>query len=252
MSHLFDGYSRKARLAPAFIGAFPVILVCVALIPALINWKKLWLLLVASGAVILVDQLVRDRGRAIQPGLWESWGGPPTTSALRHNGARNQTLLTRRHQRITTLIDQPIPSRRQEARNPAKADEAYEVAVKYLISQTRDTSEFRLVFLENCHYGFRRNMLGIRPIGLAVSVTAFLASMGGIVASHYGLIIWKDGFAVTACASLGLVFFWWRVVNSEWVKSAANDYAERLLDALEVLPLTQQENTQADSSRIQP
>lgn len=251
ISHLFDGYSRKARLTPALIGAFPVILVCVALTPALVNWKKLWLLVVASGTIILVDQLVRDRGRAIQSDLWASWGGPPTTLALRHDGAKNQTLLARRHQKISTLLDQAMPSKRQETRNPAKADEAYEVAVKYLISQTRDTSHFRLIFLENCNYGFRRNMFGMRAIGLSISLAVCVACTAGVVASYCGLLVWKPGFALAAGASLGLALFWWRIVNAEWVRSAANDYAERLFDALDVLPLPPQENSQGSNPASQ-
>jgi hypothetical protein len=145
-----------------------------------------------------------------------------------------------------------MPSKRQETRNPAKADEAYEVAVRYLISQTRDTSQFRLIFLENCHYGFRRNMLGMRTISLMVSIAVFTASAGGVVASHYGLLVWRPGFALAACVSLGLAIFWWRVVNPDWVKSSAADYAERLLDALDVLPLSPQENLQGDSPQAQP
>lgn len=252
ISHFFDEYSRKARLTPALIGALPVIVACVALIPTLVNWKKLWLLVVASGTVILVDQLVRDRGRAIQSDLWASWGGPPTTLALRHGSAKNQTLLARRHQKISTLLDQPMPSKRQETRNPVKADEAYEVAVRYLISQTRDASKFRLIFLENCHYGFRRNMLGMRTVGLWTSLAVCAACAGGVVASYYKLLVWKPGFALAACVSLALAFFWWRIVNSEWVRSAANDYAERLLDALDVLPLTPQESPQGNSPASQP
>lgn len=242
LSHFFDGYSRKARIAPAFIVAFPIILVCAALAPTAVNWNKLWLLVVASGAVMVVDQLVRDRGRSIQNDLWNSWGGPPSTLALRHDGAKNATLLARRHRKLAELLGQPMPTKRQELRNPAKADEAYEVAVKYLISQTRDTVQFRLIFLENCHYGFRRNLLGMRPVGLFVSLTACSGSAAGAVASHFGWLAWKAGFVLVACASLILSIFWWRVVKSDWVRSAANDYAERLLDSLDVLPLILQEN----------
>ncbi|MFF0793288.1 hypothetical protein [Streptomyces spiralis] len=248
IGHLFDGYSRKARLAPAFIVAFPVTLLCVALIPTLVNWNKLWLLAVASGTVILVDQLVRDRGRAIQPGLWGAWGGPPATQALRHSGAKNLTLLARRHQKLATLLDQPMPTKRQELRNPAKADEVYEMAVKYLISQTRDTAQFRLVFLENCHYGFRRNMLGVRSLGLAISIFVCAATVGAVAASYYGLLVWKIGFALVAIVSLALSLFWWKLVNSDWVKSAASDYAERLLEVLDVLPLAPSANVSGDGS----
>ena len=35
--------------------------------------------------------------------------------------------------------------------------------------------KFPLVYEENCNYGFRRNMFGLRPIGIAVSVIAAVA-----------------------------------------------------------------------------
>ncbi len=235
LGNLFDGYSRRARIAPAFIATLPVTLVCMVLIPSLARWNKLWLLATASGMMILIDQLVRDKGRAIQPALWREWGGPPTTQGLRHRGSQNTALLARQHKKLSLLLGEPMPSKRQELRNPQKADEAYETAVKYLISRTRDTTAFRLIFLENCHYGFRRNMLGIRNIGLGVSMTVLLGTLGAVFVSLHGLVVWRAGFALVAVVSLLLGVFWWRVVDSDWVRSAATNYAERLLDSLEVL-----------------
>ncbi len=235
LGQLFDGYSRRARVAPAFITALPVTLLCVVLVPSLANWNRLWLLAVAGGTLILIDQLVRDKGRAIQPALWHSWGGPPATQALRHNGSTNSILLARQHGKLASLLGVPMPSRRQESRNPQKADEAYETAVRYLISRTRDTNIFRLVYLENCHYGFRRNMLGMRKIGLTVSVTVFLGTAGAAIASFYALVVWKVGFVLVSVVSLFLSAFWWKAVNSRWVESAAKCYADRLLESLDVL-----------------
>ncbi|MFF9627079.1 hypothetical protein [Streptomyces griseosporeus] len=196
-----------------------------------------------------MDQIVRDRGRAIQPDLWSSWGGPPATKALRHSGAKNPTLLARRHQKLAALLDHPMPTKRQETGNPAKADETYEMAVRYLIAQTRDTTQFRLIFLENCHYGFRRNMLGVRTIGLTTSLAVSGMAVVAVAASYYGMLAWKIGFVLVAVVGLTLSVFWWRVVNSEWVRSAAEDYAERLLDALDVLPIALVENTPGEDSR---
>ncbi|MFD4001906.1 hypothetical protein [Streptomyces rubiginosohelvolus] len=55
---------------------------------------------------------------------------------------------------------------------------------------------------------------------------------------------------MTSCASLILAVFWWKAVSSDWVRSAAEDYAERLLDVLDVLPLPPQENAQNGVSEI--
>ncbi|WP_331452983.1 hypothetical protein [Streptomyces sp. SS162] len=205
------------------------------LIPSLANWNKLWLLLVASGALALIDHIVRDKGRKVQGDLWDSWGGPPTTQALRHAGAVNQALLSRRHKQLSLLLEEQMPNRRQELRNPQKADEKYEMAVRYLIARTRDTSRFHLVFLENCHYGFRRNMYGMRAVGLVISLSVGAGTLGTLAASLYDFVVWKSGFAVVSVISFLLFVFWWRVVNSAWVRSAANNYAERLLDSLDVL-----------------
>ncbi|MEU6516851.1 hypothetical protein [Streptomyces sp. NPDC046978] len=141
-----------------------------------------------------------------------------------------------------------MPNKRQELRNPQKADEAYETAVKYLISRTRDTNAFRLIFLENCHYGFRRNMLGMRTIGLAVSMTVFFGTIGAVYASLYGLVVWRAGFVLVSVISLSLGVFWWKAVNSDWVRNAATDYAERLLDSLDVLlPVSSERPLSEDS-----
>lgn len=249
LSNIFDGYTRRARLAPAFIATLPVSLTCIAVIPNFANWHKLWLLVLATGAIGLIDQIVRERGRKIQSTLWESWGGPPATQALRHRDSTNSKLLARRHQQIALLLGEEMPSRRQEVRSPSKADQAYEMAVRYLISRTRDTATFRLIFLENCQYGFRRNMLGMRTVGLSISVSACIATLGFAIGSFYGLPIWRVGFSLVAAASLILTLIWWRVVNPDWVRSAARDYAERLLDSLDVLLPIETQQAQAGDSQ---
>lgn len=248
LSNVFDGYTRRARLAPAFIAALPVSMICIAVIPNFANWHKLWLLALSSGAIGLIGQMVREKGRKVQPQLWQSWGGPPTTQALRHRSATNSRLLARRHQQLALLLGEEMPSRRQEAGNPNKADQVYEMAVRYLISRTRDTTAFRLIFLENCQYGFRRNMLGMRRVGLFLSTSACIATLGFAVESLHGLPIWRTGFTLVAAASLILTLVWWRVVNPDWVQAAARNYAERLLDSLDVLlPIETQQAQSGDS-----
>lgn len=248
LSNIFDGYTRRARLAPAFIATLPVSMICIAVIPNFANWHKLWLLVLSSGAIGLIDQIVREKGRKMQSRLWQSWGGPPAEQALRHRGSTNPKLRARRHRQLALLLGQEMPSRRQEARSPDKADQAYEMAVRYLISRTRDTATFRLVFLENCQYGFRRNMLGMRTVGLFVSTSTCIATLGFAVGSFYGLPIWSLGFTLVAAASLILTLIWWRVVNPDWVRAAARDYAERLLDSLDSLLPVEAQQAQAGSS----
>ena len=77
-----DAYTRKARIAPAALVGVPggALLIAGAISPDTVL-RAIGVFLGALG--ILVAVLIRDAGRAVQPRLWEGWGGPPTTSRLR-------------------------------------------------------------------------------------------------------------------------------------------------------------------------
>ena len=163
---VLDAYSIKARWSPVLLVLLPPLILCFSLVPGLPAWNKLWPLLGAAGVVILADQLGRDAGKRLQPALWDAWGGAPTTAALRHRDASNPVLLARQHERIAALTGRALPTAQDERTDPAGADHAYQAAVAVLIARTRGRrKEFPLIFAEDCNYGFRRNMLGLRPWG---------------------------------------------------------------------------------------
>ena len=102
-----DSYSLRARWSPVVLVMLPPLLLCFSLIPGLPAWSKFWPLLGTCGLVVLGDQLGRDAGKRLQPSLWASWGGPPTTAGLRHRDASNPVLLARRHERIAAITGRP-------------------------------------------------------------------------------------------------------------------------------------------------
>ena len=57
-----------------------------------------------------------------------------------------------------------LPTVAAEANNPAGSDSVYMSATKWLLSQTRDTKVYSLLFQQNINYGYRRNMLGLRRV----------------------------------------------------------------------------------------
>jgi hypothetical protein len=96
--------------------------------------------------------------------------------------------------------------------------------------------EYPLIFIENCNYGFRRNMLGLRRSGLPLASTTSVMAPVAIaleLAGQLHLPIGLSGLAafVAAAAILG----WWRVVTPEWVKPIAQAYANQLIEAAETL-----------------
>jgi len=152
---------------------------------------------------------------------------------LRWRDATSLGVVARLHTRVNPLLDEALPDAQNEASDPEEADRRYSDAVAVLRERTRDQTRFPLVFAENVEYGFRRNMLGVRSIGLAVSGLSMVASIIVIV----GLVDGGDHAAWTislvASAVVGLV--WWRLVTPEWVRRASDLYTDRLFEAVDSL-----------------
>jgi hypothetical protein len=231
-----DTYSKRARLAPAMLVILPVEL-------GFIPWFGLHQLpfvfvavLAGAGITILFAEIVRDLGKRHENDLFRTWGGSPTLDLLRHRGnlGNPQTRL-RYHQSLSQLIPgASIPTPESELDNPQRADETYESCVHFLREQTRNRSDFPLVFAENASYGFRRNMFGLRKIGTA---SAFLGL--ALSASALGSLWNTNGrwevAAIVGLANAGLVVFWATWVTPNWVRRSAIAYAERLIGACELL-----------------
>ncbi len=160
-------------------------------------------------------------------------------------------MLTRWRAKLGELLGQSLPTEEEEVRDPVGADQHYEAAVSFLREATRDTSKFPLVLAENVNYGFRRNLWGLKPYGLAFAVLATAASWGLSLLSA-GLPTaepWLDTVvmnpeAVTVTRLAGSVFnttaviVWLFIITPGWVRIAAEAYAQRLLGALDRLEST--------------
>ena len=240
MTALFDftnHYTRRARLSPALIVALPLGLTVLSWSPdGLKSWMTLWSLFVWTGGTALVAQLARDSGREKEKKLFELWGGKPTTQMLRIAGSENKMLAVRRHAILQKLFpDLHIPSEGEEAADPASADDIYDLCVRSLLERTRDQKKFNLVFEENCNYGFRRNLLGMKRLGVAICLVGILSSIFGVVTRiQTGTLIPAVSYAAIACI-LCLLLFWIGRCSPNFVKITAYAYAERLLASSELL-----------------
>jgi hypothetical protein len=231
----FDRYSRSARLIPALITAIPGALVIVG---AGIRLSAIGTLivtpLVAMGLIHLLSQLARDRGRDLQPTLFAQWGGAPTTARLRHRDtAINRVTKMRYHAKGSVVLGIPFPTEREELDNPDAADEVYQSFVDYLRDHTRDSAAFPLVLEENINFGFRRNLLGLRFLGLPLSVVGCGINFWLLFRS--GTTMDKAVELIALLISLGLWYFWLFVCTTEWVRPTADAYSLRLLECSERL-----------------
>jgi hypothetical protein len=122
-----------------------------------------------------------------------------------------------------------LPSAAREAENPVGADREYEEAISILRERTRDSKRFRLLFNENADYGFRRNSLAIRRLALGVALVVLVLSLALL-----GFGDWRR-WAISAGISFACAVYWWRIVRPEWVRDAAEAYADRLLATVDAL-----------------
>jgi len=232
-----DTYVRRARLQPAMLVALPLGLATLAWSPGgVAGWGLVWSLFVFCGGTALMAQVARDRGKKKEPTLFHSWGGKPTTRLLRHRDAPNKTILSRRHQKLQRLVKGVrIPTPDEELADPAMADDAYDACTAFLLEKTRKKEEFPLVFEENCNYGFRRNLWGMKPLGATTSLVGTLATALLLVLNHRNGVGPSPIALVCAVLSLLLLLGWLVWFTPDWVRIPADAYAERLLAACEKL-----------------
>jgi peptidoglycan/LPS O-acetylase OafA/YrhL len=241
LKNFTDPYERKARLTPGLLVVLPLLvpLVCVY------GQKHPFLTAVSTlffgcGAMYLLASVARGRGKKLEEKLAQKWGGMPTTIALRHRETSviDSVSKQRYHDAIFAKLGIAMPTAAEEASDPARADETYLGATRRLRELTRGDKQ--LLLKENIAYGFHRNMLAMKDVGVVCSLLGLL----------YGLLIAKvvqldppaftpanmadPGLAasLTLLVSVAMLAAWLFYFNADAVRRVGFTYAERLFEAL--------------------
>ena len=255
---MFSGnsYRFRARIQPALITVLPIGLLLLALLaeqPLLIT--ALLAVLGTIGGTVTVEHFGREQGRKKEPILWKSWDGPPTTRMLRHRCSPGDPEISAELRRwVEDCTGYFLPTKQQERDFPEWADTIYRQAVAFLREATRDPAKFPLVLAANADYGFRRNLWGLRPVGATVAVALTI-----IAWTQLSLTIWgrpwpepwwyifasPDSAAVirlvVAVMDTALASYWLFWIKASWVKTAADEYAQRLLESVQALNLVRRQ-----------
>jgi hypothetical protein len=234
----FDKYTYRARLLPSLITLLPLAFAATVWFPGQeATWKVLGLIFVSSGLATLLSHFGRDLGKRKETELFQMWGGVPTTRMLSHRFTKfDAVTLGRYHTKLKTLLpDLQIPDLAGERTNPSRASEVYGSCTSFLREKMRDPKAFLLVFAENINYGFRRNLYGWKPIGLIATslgvVSCALFTVTHLRAESSVLLFGIAGLVV----GVMLLFLWLFIIKPDWVRLAADAYAERLIRSLDGL-----------------
>lgn len=231
----FDTYSLKARVYPCSIVLLPCLLLAIFYVTNIEAYYHYLTSFIGVGVFSFVlAQVGRDRGKKKEKGLFEYWGGKPTSLILRHSNDHLDVHTKKRfHSRLEQVIpDIRIPTIEEEQKDLYAADCIYDSCSKYLISKTRDVNKYPLLFRENINYGFRRNLWGMKT--LALIIVAGCLIIHALIATEkfttFQILNITDWLLVAAFGVISI--FWLFMVNKEWIKIPAFAYAERLHETL--------------------
>ena|SRR5579872_6782541 len=240
----FDRYNRIARVYPALLVLGPVLWSGVALFPTLLDgWAHSATFAVMSACLLyFVASVARFRGKIVETHLVQKWGGWHTTILLRHSDNTIDPITKARYHRVLSgMCGVPMPSLSEESAQPSQSDDIYRSATKKLI-ELRRSPEFDLIHNENASYGFRRNLLGVKPIALsiilvAVFLTAFALWL--VTPQPYTRLVIANSVVhypylpLLIAADTGYLFLWLTIVREKFVSHAATEYAVALLRSLD-------------------
>lgn len=235
-----DPYERKARVFPGLLVVLPL------LVPLLCSYgpkhpilTSVVGLVTGCGTIYMLASVARGLGKKLEKKLNEKWGGMPTTISLRHRDKSLDSVSKKRyHDAISSELGIAMPSAQEEQDNPDHADDTYIGATKRLREITRSNKE--LLLKENIAYGFHRNMLAMKPIGIASCIAGIIyglliARVLQVTPPHFNPLQLADpGLAagLTLLISLALLAAWIFYFNEDSVKHMGFTYAERLFECL--------------------
>jgi len=233
-----DAYDRQARLYPAILLIAPIVFSAVAMSSTwLTGFQSLGASIIGFGGAFLLTQLARDAGKKGENSLFRKWGGIPSVAIFRHRDRRLDSVTkSRYHKKLTVLVKEAkAPTEKQEQSDPAAADEVYSAWSNYLRVNTRDTGKFTLLFKENVNYGYRRNVWGLRPLGITASLLSLAACGARLYYRHGSPERLDEAVIGTAAFSAFILLLWLFRFTDDWVKVPADAYAERLAECVETL-----------------
>jgi hypothetical protein len=238
LTFFMDTYERKARLYPALILIAPVVTTGAAVLRVKMSvLESLAAVVVAYGGAFLLSQLARDAGKKREEGLFKKWGGVPSVAIFRH---RDRTLdaitKARYHARLAALVEgTKAPTIAEERADATAADRVYTAWSNYVRVNTRDVQKYSLLFKENINYGFRRNVWGLRPLGITACTVCCLIAIARFHHLYKAPGVVNERIAGALFLALGFLVLWVFRFAAEWVRIPAYAYAERLAEAVDSL-----------------
>lgn len=233
---VFDAYTIRARIVPALIAGLPTLAFLFLIIP----WDHFSVSQAISATMAFVllfafADLSRYLGKKVEAKL-----GTRTTPELwfRENEVIDTISKDRYRDFIARQLNMPAPSADMEISTPKDARQFYLSAGTWLRDHTRDQKKFRILADELSSYGFRRNLLGLKPVALILNFLVLLSCFIAMVVDLPFDLPALDSSGRLVTAIIAVVFhsaFMTVFVTKDFVRQASQSYGMQLILCCESL-----------------
>ncbi|ASN06339.1 hypothetical protein [Virgibacillus necropolis] len=234
---MFSQYELKARIFPALLIVAPFGLTILMWYPSLISLESSFItILVLVIILFFLAKIARENGKKVQQKLLDECGEFPSTTFLKHtDNTLNENTKKRYHQYLSKNVEGiQLPTKEQELESPNFYNDQYNSAVHWLLEKTRDNKKYSLLYQDNINYGFSRNMLGIKPLGIFFSFISIAINIFGIYQKYeVSLINLPLKVIISFLISIIFISMWTFFVKKDWVRSTSKAYARTLLSTCE-------------------
>ena len=228
-----DRYDIAARLKPALLVLLPILLTVAFWIPqARTGVGTAVSLLSACGLLYFMAQTTRHFGRSVERRMGEKAGRKHSARLLTHADGTIAAETKERYHAYLRSHGLSISTPEEERSSPNTAFSRTRSAVDWLLQHTRSNAKKSLLFNENVAYGYYRNLYGMKPLAILVTVTA-IAGHGALLWIHpldettlwIGLLL-EAGLTAT-------LLLWSITVTKASVADASLAYAQQLFNHCE-------------------
>ncbi len=228
-----DRYELQARVRPCFLTLAPFLIVAFGWFPEVRTIVgTVFSLLVSCGGIYLLSRYAQTVGHRLERDGSATIGRDHSAKLLSHLDEHIGREAKANYHAFLAAQGSPIklrmPTREEEAADPAMAMDCYGRAVRWLIERSREDAGKRLLLDANIAYGFSRNLLALKPLALTILLGALVGNgawtvhvMGSTGDPSPGIII--------ALALTVMLLAWLFMVNKSALIDASQTYGERLL-----------------------
>lgn len=235
--NLFDTYNLRARLCVSIFYAAPFIFDIICLTHKAFSITEG---IVLSAVCVTVCQALLGihrapiNGQPIKNTAAELLS--PSSTLPAGTRARYYRKLASFEPEFQPLLDYIAPSSCDAEGQSVDIGKLCTDVISWLRAKTRNPELFRLVYEENINYGFARNMLHLKPIGIRANLLSVVL-FGIYLISVCDVFTWGEHGLYCLCLMVHLISMLYLhcCINASSVDAATTRYARALLETIDIL-----------------